>query len=124
MQLADHLNALVGAVLIHGVPVRVVGATALNGVISGSVELGEATYPWEELVANPESATDADEFLDMNIELLDAIWQKVVVNDVDHKYDLESVVNVASAEISKVLRNLIADSSREATKDLFASSLV
>lgn len=122
MQPADHLDALVGAVLIHGVPVKVTGATTLNGVISGSVELGEATYPWEELVADPDSATDADEFLDMNIELLDAIWQKVVVNDVDHKFDLESVINVASAEMSKVLRNFIDDSSREATKDLFASA--
>lgn len=121
MQLADHLNALVGAVMIHGVPVRVTGATSLNGVIIGSVELGEACYPWEESVADPDTATDADAFLEMNIELLDAIWQKVVVNDVEHKFDLESVINVASAQISTVMRNLIADSSREATQDLFTA---
>lgn len=122
MQPADHQNALAGAVLIHGLPVKFTGATSLNGVISGTVELGEASYPWEESVADPDSATDADAFLEMNIELLDAIWQKIVVTDVDHQLDLESVINVAAADISKALRNLIADSSREATNDLFAST--
>jgi hypothetical protein len=121
MQPADHQDALAGAVLIHGLSVRVIGATSLNGVISGSVELGEATYPWEESVENPDSATDADAYLEINIELLDAIWQKVVQTDVDHCLDLESVVNVAAEEISKALRVLIAGSAREATNDLFSS---
>lgn len=122
MQPADQQTALAGAVLIHGLPVKVTGATSLNGVISGTVELGEASYPWEESVADPDSATDADEYLEMNIELLDAIWQKLVVTDIDHQLELEAVINISAAEISKTLRILIADSSREATKDLFASS--
>lgn len=122
MQPAKSQSSLVGLLVIHGLTIKVTEATSLNGVIRGSVALAEASYPWEESFADPESATDADQYLEMNIELLDAIWQKLVVSDVDHLLDLESVINSAATEISKTLRTLIADSSREATKDLFSSA--
>lgn len=122
MQLADHQMALAGGMLILGLRLRVKGATSLDGLIRGSVELGQANYLWEESIADPESSTDDDARLKTNIDLLDAIWQKLVVTDFDHHLEREAVSSVAAAKISQALRKLIADSVRETTKDLFAPS--
>lgn len=120
MQSADTTHAAqIGTILIYDVALKVTAASTLNGLISGYLELGEASFPWEESEPDPTSATDADQYLDMNIELLDAIWQKVVLTDPNYELDLETVVATSALEISKGLRDYIAASCRERTEDLF-----